>query len=75
MNLRPDLALLECSKSHICVTENTSFQREDFRKHGLHVNSRGKNRLTQLTAKSLSDKNVSGTSSIPVITIVRASLC
>ena len=45
VNLRLDLALLECGKSHICVTETTSFQREDLMIHGLHLNSQDKKKL------------------------------
>ena len=41
--------------------------------HGLHLNSWGKKKLTLLIAKSVGDKNVSCTSSIPVITSERAS--
>jgi len=39
---------------------------------GLHLSSQGKKKLTLLTANSLGDKNVSGTSSIPVFTSARA---
>lgn len=39
MNLMLDQALLEFGKSHICVTETTSFQREEIMTHGLHLNS------------------------------------
>ena len=48
MNLELDQALLECGKSHICVTETTSFQREDLMTHGLHRNSHGKKKLLLL---------------------------
>ena len=73
VNIRLDRTLWKCGKSHICVIKTTSFQRGDFTTHGLHLNSRGKKQLTLLTAKSLGDKNVSGTSNIPVITSARAS--
>jgi len=36
VNLGLHQALLECGKSCICVTETTSFQREDLMTHGLH---------------------------------------
>ena len=68
VNLRIDQAVLGCGKSHIRVIETTSFQSEDCR-----LNSLGKKQLTLLTAKSLDDKNVSGTSSISVIISARAS--
>ena len=48
VNLRLDQALFECGKSHICVTETTSFQREDLMTHGLHINSQGKKKLLLL---------------------------
>jgi hypothetical protein len=35
--------------------------------HGLHLNSRGEKKLALLFAKSLSDNNVSGISSILII--------
>ena len=60
-------------KSPNHVIETTSFQREDSMNHGLHLNSLGKKKLTLLIAKILGDKNVSGTSTIPVITSAGAS--
>ena len=48
VNLRLDQALLECGKSHICVTETTSFQREDLITHALHLNSQGKKKILLL---------------------------
>jgi hypothetical protein len=68
MNPRIDWAVLGCGKSHIHVIETTSFQRED-----CHLNLHGKKKLTLLITNSLDDKNVSGTSSIPVITSGKAS--
>lgn len=68
MNLKIDQAVLRCDRSNIHITETTPFQRED-----CHLNLLGKKKLTLLIAKSLGDKNVSGTSSIPVITSGRAS--
>ena len=72
-NLRLHRILHGCVKSHIRVTETTSYQREEFTTHGLRINSRGKMKLTLLVAKSLGDKNVSATSSIPVIPVQIAS--
>jgi len=46
---------------------------QNFTAHGLHLNSRGKKKITFLTAKSLGDKNVSDASSIPAITSAGAS--
>jgi len=42
--------------------------------YGLHLNSRGTKKLEFLTVKSSGDKNVSGTSRIPVIASERAAL-
>jgi hypothetical protein len=69
VNLRLHRTLYGCGKCHSRVIETTSFQREVFTTHGLHINSRGKKKLTLLTAKNSGDKNVSGTSSIPVIPV------
>jgi hypothetical protein len=46
---------------------------QHFKAHDLHLNSRGKKKITFLTANSLGDKNVSDASSIPVITSAAAS--
>jgi hypothetical protein len=59
--------------SHINVTDASSFAREDFTRHGLHLSSRGKKRLMQLVAERVVDDWVSGTSSIPAITHPGAS--
>jgi hypothetical protein len=45
VNIRLDRTLSGDGKSHICVIETTSFQREDFMTHGRHLNSRGKRSL------------------------------
>ena len=73
VNLKLDQALLGSGNSHIRVIEITSFQTEDFMNHGLHLNSWVKKKLTLLIAKSVGDKNVSCTNSIPVITSETAS--
>lgn len=73
MKLKLDQTLLVCGKSRVHVIEITSFKREDFMTHGLHLNSWGEKKLTLLTAKTVGDKNVSCTSSIPVITNETAS--
>jgi hypothetical protein len=73
VNLRFHWALFGCGKCHIRVIETTSFQREELTTHSLHINSRGKKKLTLLIAKSLGDKNVSDTSIIPVIPVQKVS--
>ena len=72
MNLRLHRTLYGCGKCHSRVIETTPFQREEFTTHGLHINSRGKKKLTLVSAKNSGDKNVSGTSSIPVIPVQKA---
>jgi hypothetical protein len=47
---------------------------KDFMTHGLDLNSRDTKKLELLTVKSSGDKNVSGTSPIPVINSARAAL-
>jgi hypothetical protein len=72
MNLRLDRALMRRDMSHIGVTDSSSIAREDYTTHGLHLNSRGKKRLTHLIAERVVDRHVSSISSIPVITHARA---
>jgi len=60
--------------SHINVIETGSSVKEEYTTHGLHLNSRGKMRLTHLIAESIHGGHVpSRNSSIPVITHARAS--
>jgi hypothetical protein len=73
MNLRLDRALMRRDVSHIGVFGASSIVREDFTTHGLHLNSRGKKRLTHLIAERVTGGHVSSVSSIAVITYARAS--
>jgi hypothetical protein len=73
VNLRLDHALLGQGMSHVGVIDTLTFRREEFTNHGLHLNSRGKRRLTLLIADGLNGGHVSGISSIPGITHARAS--
>jgi hypothetical protein len=59
--------------AHIGVTETSITREEEYTTHGLHLNSQGKKRLTQLTVERVVGGNASGMSSIPVITLTRAS--
>jgi hypothetical protein len=59
--------------AHINVIDASSVMREDFMRHGFHLNSQGKKRLKQLVAERVVDGRVSSTSSIPVITHATAS--
>jgi hypothetical protein len=59
--------------SHINVTDASSFVREDFMRHDLHLNSRGTKRLTQLVAERDVEDRVSLTRSIPAITHAKDS--
>jgi hypothetical protein len=73
VNLRLDRALMGHDMADIGVTNTASFVRDDYTTHGLHLNFRGKRRLTHLTADRLSGGHVLSVSSIPVITHARAS--
>jgi hypothetical protein len=73
VNLWLDRALLGQDMSHVGVIDTLTFRREEFMTHGLHLNSRGKRRLTLLIADGLNGGHVLGMSSIPVITHARAS--
>jgi hypothetical protein len=56
------------------VIDTDTIVREEYTTHGLHLNSRGKMRLTQLTAESIHGGYVQcRNSSIPVITHARDS--
>jgi hypothetical protein len=66
---------MEHDMAHIGVTETSTITREEeYTTHGLHLKSRGKKRLTQLTAVRVVGGNASRMSSIPVIILTRASL-
>jgi hypothetical protein len=62
MNLWLDRALMRHDMSHINVTGASSFVREDFMRHGIHLNSQGKKKLMQLAAVGFVDVRVSSTS-------------
>jgi hypothetical protein len=69
-----DRALMGCDMSHINVTDTGTVVRERYTTHDLHLNSRGKMRLTHLNAESIRGGHVpSRNSSIPVITHIRVS--
>jgi hypothetical protein len=73
INIRLDWALLGHGLSHIGVIDTTAIVREEYMNHGLHLNWRGKRKLTLLIARKLGDDHMSSSSSIPVITHARAS--
>jgi hypothetical protein len=56
------------------VIDTSSIAREDYTTHGLHLSYQGKNSFMQLIAERVFSHNVSGISSIPVITHASASL-
>jgi hypothetical protein len=62
-----------CGASHISVIDTNCIVREEYTTNGLHLNSRGKGKLTLLIARSMGGDHVSGISSIPVIIHARAS--
>jgi hypothetical protein len=74
VNLRLDRALLWHGMSHVGVVNTMTIGRDEYTTHGLHLNSRGKRKLTHLIADRLDGGHVPGVSSIPVIIHVRASL-
>jgi hypothetical protein len=64
MNLRLERALMGPGASHIGVIGTNCIVREQYTIHDLHLNSRGKRKLTLLIARSWGGDNVSGISSI-----------
>jgi hypothetical protein len=73
MNLWLDQALTGCDMSDTGVTDTASFVREDYTSHGLHLNSRGKRKIINLTAERIGGSLVINVSSIPVIIHNKAS--
>jgi hypothetical protein len=51
INLWLDGDLIRHDMSHTGVTDTSPLVREDYTVHGLHLNSRGKKTLVQLTAE------------------------
>jgi hypothetical protein len=72
MSLRLDRALMRNDMSHIGVTDASSIVRVGYTRHGLQLNSRGKEMLVHLIAERVVNGHVSSISTIPVITNVRA---
>jgi len=58
VNVSLDRAVLGHGKSHIHVIDVTSFQRDEFVTHVVHINSRNQRKLTLLIPKSLDDNSV-----------------
>jgi hypothetical protein len=73
MNLRLQWSLMRQDTSNTGVSDTSSIARENYTMHGLHLNSRGKKRLMQLTAGNVVGGHMLDISSIPVITHARAS--
>lgn len=59
--------------AHTGVIYTASFVRENYTAHDLHLNSRGKRRLTYLTGERIGGVHVPSGSSTPVITHDTAS--
>jgi hypothetical protein len=72
VNFQLDRALMGRDTDHIGVIDTASFVRDDYTTHGLHLNSRGRRRLTHLIAEIISGGHVSSISNIPVIIHARA---
>jgi hypothetical protein len=62
MNLQLDQALRRHDLSHIGIIDAASIARKDFTTHGLHLNSRGKERHTHLIAERVTGGHVSSLS-------------
>jgi hypothetical protein len=74
MYLQLDRALMRYDMPHINVIDTGTTVREEYTTHGLHLNSRGKTRLTHVIVESIHGGHVPNrNNSIPVITHARAS--
>lgn len=71
VNLQLDLSLLGGDRAHIDVIDTTSIVREEYTRHGLHLNSRGKGTLTRLIVENIRRPNLCH--KIPVVNGVRAT--
>jgi hypothetical protein len=69
-NMRLERALWSADRTHIGLIDVSSLNRKDHIRHGLHLNSREKEKPVQLFANEIRCKL--DTSKIPVITGVRA---
>jgi hypothetical protein len=58
VNLRLDRALMGHDTAHIGVIDTASFVRDDYTTHDLHLNSRGKRRLTHQIAERIGGGHV-----------------
>jgi hypothetical protein len=66
----PECVLWSADRSHFGSTDVSSLNRNHHTRHGLHLNSRGKEKLVQLIVNEIRCKPDTG--QIPVITGVRA---
>jgi hypothetical protein len=73
VNFWLDLALMGHDMAHIDIADTTSFVRDDYRTHGLHLYSLDKRRLTHVIAERIGGGYESSVSSTLVITPARAS--
>jgi hypothetical protein len=69
VNLWLDKAMMGHGKAHIGI-DVASFVSDDYTAHGLHLNSRGKRRLTHLIAERISGGHMSSVSSIPLLSML-----
>jgi hypothetical protein len=56
--LRLDRAMMGCDMAHTAIINVASFVRDDYMTHGLHLNSRGRRRLTHLIAERTSGEHM-----------------
>jgi hypothetical protein len=69
-NMRLEHALWSADRSHIGLIDVSSLNKNDHTRHGLHSNSRGKEKIEQLISNEIMCKPDTG--KIPVITGLRA---
>jgi len=73
LSLRLDRALLSPETSHIGLIDVSSIGRLGYTSHGLHLNSRGKRKLSKLIADRIKDEKVRKSEKIPVVISARAT--
>lgn len=58
INLRLERSLVEAGSAHIDAIDVSSILRSEHTVHGLHLNPRGKDKLTQLIAESIKGRHI-----------------
>jgi hypothetical protein len=73
VSLRLDWAVMGHDVAHLDIVDVASFVRDDYRTHGVHLNSRDKRGLTHLIVERINRGHVSSVNSFPIIVCARAS--